>query len=133
MRQDLKAGRLVAPFDDFYGPLIDVLDPIDQLPGISPVRPDQSQAGATRRQLRYQQTGAIAILDIGGMDPQRPDQPQGVYDDMSFAARHFLAGIVASKPPFSVVLTLWLSMMAALGVGSLSAWRRTACRKVSWI
>ena len=39
---------------------------------------------------------------------------------MSFAAVDFLAGIVTVEPSFSVVLTLWLSMIAALG-GSFSA------------
>ena len=45
-------------------------------------------------------------------------QAQRIDHDMVLAARHFLARIIAPRPPFSVVLTDWLSMIAALGVGA---------------
>jgi hypothetical protein len=54
-------------------------------------------------------------------------------EDVAFSSVDFLARIVSAKPPFSVVLTDWLSMMAALGVGFRPSWRRTCARKVSWM
>jgi hypothetical protein len=67
------------------------------------------------------------------MNHYRQQQSQGVHYDMALAARDLLARIVASGPPFSVVLTVWLSMMAALGVGSLPSASRTLGRKASWM
>jgi len=59
----------------------------------------------------------------------RHDQAHCVHHQMALASVHFLARIVAAWPPFSVVLTLWLSIIAALG----AAWRplsfRTCSRK----
>jgi len=59
------------------------------------------------------------------------DQADGVDNDMSLAAVDFLARVVAADPPFSVVLTLWLSMIAALGVASRPAATRTSSRSES--
>ena len=39
---------------------------------------------------------------------------------MPLAPVHLLGGVVAARPPFSVVLTLWVSMTAALGLASLT-------------
>ena len=59
-------------------------------------------------------------------------QPYGIHDDMALASHHLLTSVIATRPPLSVVLTDWLSMMAALGVGSLpSAWR-TLGRSAPW-
>ena len=51
--------------------------------------------------------------------------------DMPFAAFDLLAAVKAAKPPFSAVLTDWLSMMAALGVGARPAAWPTCSRK--WV
>jgi hypothetical protein len=67
------------------------------------------------------------------MDHHRQHQPDRVYDEMAFPPLDLLACIVAAWPPFSVVFTLWLSMIAALGVGSRPALTRTCSRKASWI
>ena len=52
------------------------------------------------------------------MNCHRQEQPQGVHYNAAFTSRDLLAGVVAPRPPFSVVFTDWLSIMAALGVGS---------------
>jgi hypothetical protein len=50
------------------------------------------------------------------MDQHRQDQPEGVDQQVALAAVDLLDGIVAAfGPPFLVVLTDWLSRMAALG------------------
>jgi hypothetical protein len=45
-------------------------------------------------------------------------------EDMALLAFDLFAGVVSRrivKPPFSALLTLWLSMIAALGLASRSA------------
>ena len=52
------------------------------------------------------------------MDDDAEQQARGVDRDVALAALDLLARVVAARPPFSVVLTLWVSMIAALGLGS---------------
>ena len=69
-----------------------------------------------------QQDSAVAILDVGGMDDGVKQQAQSVYEYMALLALDLLAGVVAmgidAAPPFSALLTLWLSMIAAVGLAS---------------
>jgi hypothetical protein len=55
-------------------------------------------------------------------------QALGVDENMPLLALDFLARIIAMRvdaaPPFSALLTLWLSMMAAVGEASRSACSR---------
>ena len=46
--------------------------------------------------------------------------------------RLFSSRIISARPPFSVVLTVWLSRIAVLGSGCLSTERRTCRRNASW-
>ena len=73
----------------------------------------------------HQQHAAIAILKVGGMDDSAQKQTLGIYQNMALLAFDLLAGIVARRvdraPPFSALLTLWLSMIAAVGLASRSA------------
>jgi hypothetical protein len=63
-------------------------------------------------------------LDIGWMNDRVQQQTQRIYEKMAFLALDLLARIVAMRidpaPPFSALLTLWLSMMAAVGLASRS-------------
>jgi len=72
-----------------------------------------------------QQDAAVTILDIGGMNDGVEQQAQRVYENMALLALDLLAGIVArrvdARPPFSALLTLWLSMIAAVGLASRAA------------
>jgi len=71
-----------------------------------------------------QQDAAIAILDIGGMNDGVEQQTQGVYENVALLALDLFACIIAMRidvgPPFSALFTLWLSMMAAVGLASRS-------------
>ena len=73
-------------------------------------------------QRAHQQQAAIPVLDIGGMDDRVRHQSGGVYQEMALLSLDALAGIVARRvdanPSFSALLTLWLSMMAAVGLAS---------------
>jgi disulfide bond formation protein DsbB len=59
------------------------------------------------------------------MDDGVQQQTLCVYQDMALLAFNLLAGIIARRidrePPFSALLTLWLSMIAAVGLASRSA------------
>src|ERR1700712_2585157 len=76
-------------------------------------------------QCAHREYAAIAILDIGGMDNGVQQQALCIYQDMALLALELFARIIAMRidrdPPFSALLTLWLSMMAAVGLALRSA------------
>jgi hypothetical protein len=57
-------------------------------------------------------------------------QTQRIYQDMALLALDLFARIIAMRinasPPFSALFTLWLSMMAAVGLASRSTFSRQA-------
>ena len=105
--------------------------PIHKLPGITAIGPDDFKAPPSRTQLPDQQLTTVTVLDVGGVNDQREDQTERVNDDMALAPLGFLARIVPSVAPFSAVLTDWLSMMPALGVGFRPSSIRTRRRSCS--
>ena len=80
------------------------------------------------KQGRHDENAAIAILNIGRMDDGMKQQAQCVYKNMPLLTLDCFARIIAGRidagPPFSALFTLWLSMMAAVGLASLSACSR---------
>jgi hypothetical protein len=81
-------------------------------------------------QRRQQQHAAVAILNVGGMNDGVQQQTQRVYQNVALLALDLLTRIIARwvdvRPPFSALFTLWLSMMAAVGLASRSACSRHA-------
>ena len=73
----------------------------------------------------HQQDAAVAVLDVRRVDNGMEQQTLRVYQDMPLLALDLLAAIVPVRvnrdPPFSALLTLWLSMIAAVGLASRSA------------
>jgi hypothetical protein len=73
----------------------------------------------------HHQDPAIAILNVCGMHQGVQQKALGVYENMALLTLDLLARIIAvridPRPPFSALLTLWLSMMAAVGLTSRSA------------
>ncbi len=67
-----------------------------------------------RFQTQQQFFGTGSILNVGGVDMHFEKQTERIAQNMPFSAVYFLTRIVAARPPFSVVLTDWLSKMAAL-------------------
>ena len=81
-------------------------------------------------QCREQQDAAIAILHVRGMNDGVQQQTQRIYENVALLALDLLARIIAMRidpgPPFSALFTLWLSMMAAVGLASRSLCSRHA-------
>ena len=90
------------------------------------VEPGQERVQS--EQGRDQQSAAVAVLDVGRVHDGVQHQALGVDQHMALLSLDLLAGIEAVRidlrPPFSALLTLWLSMMAAVGLAS-----RPACSR----
>ena len=71
---------------------------------------------------------AIAILDVGGMNGGAQQQAKRVYENVALLALDLLSCIVTMRidlrPHFSALFTLWLSMMAVVGLASRSSCSR---------
>ena len=80
--------------------------------------------GESSEQGCKEQDAAVAVLDIGGMNDGMEQQTQRIYEKVALLAFDLLACIITmridTRPPFSALLTLWLSMMAAVGLASRS-------------
>ena len=121
----------IRSFDDLDNPALPDHRPLHKLSGITAISPDEFKAPPSRTELFDQQLAAVTVLDVGGVNHQREDQAERVNDNMTLAALGFLARIVPSVAPFSAVLTDWLSMMPALGVGLRPSSIRTRRRSCS--
>ena len=127
----LKLMAVPGPSDDFQYPACTGLDPTGQLTCVSTVAPEQPEPRGTLEQSLQYQPGPVPVLNISRMHRDSQQHPHGVYNNMSFPSFHLLARVIAARPPFSVVLTDWLSMMAALGAGCLPWDCRTSTRRMS--
>ena len=76
---------------------------------------------------------AIAVWHTGGGDDDRQQQAERIDEEVAFAAFDLFVCIEATDPPFSVVLTDWLSMIPALGWRCLPMATRTSPRSRSCI
>ena len=76
-------------------------------------------------QARGHQRSAVAILDVAGVHERVHQEALRIDQDMPLLALDLLAGVVARlvdrRPPFSALFTLWLSMIAAVGLASREA------------
>jgi hypothetical protein len=79
-----------------------------------------------------QHGGAVAVADITGGHPHSEQQAKAVDEQVALAAVDLLGAVLgavkAVPAPRSVILTLWLSRIPALGVGS-RPWRRRSCSR----
>ena len=103
---------------------------VELAPLIAGVSEQRLQERIHPEQGRKQQDAAVAILDVSGMNDGVEQQTQRIYQNVALLALDLFARIIAMRidagPPFSALFTLWLSMMAALGLASRSACSRHA-------
>ena len=94
-------------------------------PLVAGVGIERDQEGEGAEQARHQQRAAVAVLAVGGVHDRAHQQALRIGMDVPLLAIDLLARIVAGRidagPPFSALLTLWLSMMAAVGLASREA------------
>jgi hypothetical protein len=88
--------------------------------------------------LAQQRLGALPFPQVRCRDKHSQNQALGVYHEVALTAFDLYVavvteGILTGLPPFSVVFTDWLAIMAAEGVGSRASDLRTWSRKASWI
>ena len=132
-RQYLKSVAVWRSSDDLQQPTTEGTSPIDQLTSVARIGPDQLEPRVLSRKFAQHQFGPVAILDIRSVDDDRHKQAKRINHQMALAAGDLLARIIATRPPFSLVWTDWLSRMAALGVGSRPSDSRTLGCKVPWM
>jgi len=124
--EDDKARLIIAALNNFKRPTTGIFDPVDELSAVIAIGPDQLQPWEKTFERFQEQFRTGPILDVSGMNNGFQHQSYCIDQQMALAPIHILARVVAAWSPFSVVLTLWLSMMAALGSGSRpSATRRS--------
>ena len=118
MRDDLEALRLRPPRHHLHHPAEPSLYGLHKAASVAAVYPDPRQAREPPLHSRQHHPRAVAVLNVRRMHSNGEQPPEGIYGDMPLATLDLLARIVAAFPPFSVVLTDWLSIMAALGLVS---------------
>jgi hypothetical protein len=103
-------------FDDLDGPLADPGQGVTQLvASVATIGEDLAQPPAQGADRGQEIDGAIAILDVGGVDHQAHQVALRVGNDVALTAFDLLAGVISPWPPLSVVFTDWLSITPALG------------------
>ena len=118
------------PLYDLQNPATESTSPIHQQTSIAPISPDQLKPGKSPNKPGQHKLRPITVLDVCPVDHHRHEQTYGASYDVALTdvalltPIDLLTCIVATRPPFPVVLTDWLSMIAALGVDS----RPSICR-----
>lgn len=92
--QHLKAFGHRAAFDDFDDDVGLVLGPAYQSAGIAAIGKGMLDKGISGAGGFQHQLGAVAILDVGGVDPDGEEATVGVGQDVALAAFDLLARVV---------------------------------------
>src|SRR5262249_14905086 len=87
--------RLV-PLDDLQQPTAPPPQPVDQLPRITPIRPDQADIGAFGPRALEDQLGPIQILDVRRRDHDAEQEAHGLDQQRPLGPLDLLAGIVTA-------------------------------------
>jgi len=130
--QDLKAVKFTATGNLDLDPE-QATDPIEQGWTVVTAVEQQQHPSGKERQAFQDQTSALFVRPIGRMNHDRQQPTLGIHRDVSFSTFHLLAAVEAPRPPFSVVLDDWLSIITTLGSASRPAFRRTCSRNWSLI
>jgi len=128
-RQHRKTDDIITSLNNLQYPLAHRGTPVNQFAGIPAVSPDQRQPRKQTSQFFQNQHSPVTILNICSVYHYCQHQTQRIYHQMAFSTGYFLAGIIAAMPPFSAVLTDWLSIIAAEGLACRPAPTRTCSRR----
>jgi hypothetical protein len=113
--------------DNLKRPVTVLGDPGLQMPGIAAVTEDAPDPGEEPACACQQGLGPVPILDVAGVDMHRKPPALRIGQDVTIAPIDLLARITPTLTPFwSPIRTLWLSMIAAVGLGCRPARSRSA-------
>jgi hypothetical protein len=97
---------------------------------IACIRDDPLQKGEAPSRLSQQRLGPIPILHARGMHGDGQEQAERVGQDVALAAKDLLARVIPGRvergPPLRAPRTVWLSMIAVVGLASRPAFSRTS-------
>lgn len=123
-RQNFKTLRGVGSLDDFSGqtgPRL-LLTLGEDWPLITAIGEQFFQKRVAPEQRLENENPAVAVLDICRVNKRMQQQAYCVDKDMALLAFDLFPRIIPARvdatPPFSALLTLWLSMIAAVGLAS---------------
>jgi hypothetical protein len=136
LRQQEEALGPLRPFDNVqadFPPGPQGPHPGEEVPAIGLIGPDPPQARELGAEDAQERHGRIAVLHISRSDHHGEQQPEGIDEDMPLATIDMFGLIVAVDPPFSVVLTDWLSITPALGCRCFPLALRTLPRRRSFM
>jgi hypothetical protein len=134
VRQDFESLEIIVAFYDLephLGAFAQIPEPIDELACVAAISPDEAEAMKLVLEPFEDQRRAITVLEIAGMNQSNQDQAHHIDEQMSFTPIDLLAGVVAVRSPFSVVLTDCESITPALGCRCRPAASRTSPRSLS--
>jgi hypothetical protein len=80
--------------------------PEHELACVAAIGPDERQSREEPFCSLEQQFRSVTILNVRLMHLDFQDETQGINEDMALATFDFLACIIATRPPFSVVFTV---------------------------
>jgi len=124
--QDYKSVRAIGTFDDLHRQMRANLGQSggEFRPLIAGIGEQLLQKRIHPEQGGHDENATVTILNVGRMHNSMQQQAYCIDENMPLLALDFLARIVTRRidadPPFSALFTLWLSMMAALGLTSRS-------------
>jgi hypothetical protein len=127
LREYLKTVT-VTTLNDLNNAVELLLGPVQELSAVSTISPNNLHTRAMTSQACQYVSGTISVLDVCGMNDQGNNQTERIDQNVPLASFYLLSSVIAAVPPFSV-LTLWLSRIAALGVGLRPRSRRTRSRR----
>jgi hypothetical protein len=128
--QDNKAVEIGA-LDDVQPPRTGLGDGLGHFrPLVAAISVDALDEGEGAASLSQHDSGAVTVLNIGGMNDYDQQEAKGVDEDVALAPFDLLARVVTRGiergPPFTAPLALCASMMATLGLASRPACSRAA-------
>ena len=106
-------------------------------PPVACIGDDPLQKGEAPARLPQKGVGPVPVLHMGRMHGDGQQETQCVGQDVALAAQDLLARVIAGRvergPPFRAPFTLWLSMIAVVGLASRPAFSRTSTYSTWWM
>jgi len=121
----------IGALDDVQPPRTGLGDSLGHFrPLVATISVDALDEGEGAASLSQHDSGAVTVLNIGGMNDHVQEEAKGIDEDVALAPFDLLACVVARGiergPPFTAPLALWASMMATLGLAFRPACSRAA-------